>query len=68
MGGTKMETIGLIAFIIVFVTSVAAWINTKIIIEDLDRIKNQLGIKEEREFDPIKDFNNSENNINNNDS
>ncbi|MGI6143507.1 MAG: hypothetical protein ACOYEK_06555 [bacterium] len=36
-----------IFFIILFLTSVAAWINTKIILEDLAEIKAALALKRE---------------------
>jgi hypothetical protein len=37
-----------IILILAIIGSIAAWINTKIIIEELAQIKKQLGIKEEK--------------------
>jgi hypothetical protein len=37
-----------IILIIAIIGSIAAWINTKIIIEELAQIKKHLGIKEEK--------------------
>ncbi|GAB7386922.1 hypothetical protein BSNK01_07580 [Bacillaceae bacterium] len=39
--------IGLIVYVILVFASVAAWINTKIILEEIDKIKKQIGIPEE---------------------
>lgn len=42
-----MGWFGFIIFVIVVITSVAAWVNTKIIIEELEIIKKHLGIPED---------------------
>ena len=41
--------LGVILFGILFVTSVAAWVNKKIILEDLAEIKAALGLNREGE-------------------
>ncbi len=41
-----MQWIGFLLFILIIVSSVSAWINSKIILEDLAKIKKQLGIEE----------------------
>ncbi|ESU33251.1 hypothetical protein G3A_07235 [Bacillus sp. 17376] len=33
---------------VAFLAAIGAWLNTRIILKDLDKIKAQLGIKEER--------------------
>ena len=43
-----MGWLGLIIFTAVVITSIAAWINTKIILEEIDIIKKHLGIPEEK--------------------
>lgn len=40
--------IGIILFLAI-IGSIAAWINTKIILEELDLIKKHLGIKEDKD-------------------
>lgn len=37
-----------IVLLLAIIGSIAAWINTRIIIEELDAIKRHLGIKEEK--------------------
>jgi len=46
-----MGWFGLIIFAILFITSVAAWSNTKVILEEINKIKKHLGVPEEKPFD-----------------
>lgn len=46
-----MGWFGLIIFAILFITSVAAWLNTKVILEEINNIKKHLGVPEEKPFD-----------------
>jgi|GEM_PF-3095835 len=46
-----MGWLGIIIFAILVITSVAAWINTKIILEDIDKIKKHIGIPEDKPID-----------------
>lgn len=43
-----MGLIGLTVVLIILATSIAAWVNTKIIMEDLAEVKAALQIKEEK--------------------
>lgn len=45
-----MNLIWFIVFVIIFVSSIASWINTKIIREDLDKIKEAMKIYEEKNY------------------
>lgn len=49
---------GLLLFLILFCTSVGAWINTKIILEDIEKIKKHIGLEEEK---PTEIFNSPDN-------
>lgn len=44
-----MEWLGIIMFIIIFICSIASWINSKIILEELDGLKKAL---KQKEVDP----------------
>ncbi|MDD4754274.1 MAG: hypothetical protein PHT78_13745 [Desulfitobacteriaceae bacterium] len=58
-----MGWFGFIIFVIVVITSVAAWVNTKIIIEELEIIKKHLGIPEDESISlHIAEENEEENN------
>ena len=46
-----MGWLGVIIFVLVVYTSIAAWINTKIILEEIDKIKKHLGIPEDKTID-----------------
>ncbi len=56
--------VGFIVFAVLVVTSVAAWINTKIIIDEIDIIKKHLGIQKDRQDDllSVSENNNEEKN------
>jgi hypothetical protein len=38
----------IVILVVAFLAAVGAWLNTRIILKDLAKIKNHLGIKEER--------------------
>jgi hypothetical protein len=38
----------IISYIILFIVAIAAWVNTKIILEEIDGIKKHLGISEDK--------------------
>lgn len=46
-----MEGLSFLIFAVLVITSVAAWINTKIILEEINKIKKHLGIPEDKPFD-----------------
>ena len=49
--------LSLIIYVILVITSIAAWINTKIILEEIDTIKKHLGIPENKPIDLISNNN-----------
>lgn len=55
-----MGWIGLIIYALIVISSIGAWINTKIILEELSEIKKKLGIEEEKSTFSLKtDIDNS---------
>lgn len=46
-----MEWFGVILFVILLISSVAAWLNTKIILEEIDKIKKFIGMPEDKPID-----------------
>ncbi len=61
-GFSLVGWLGLIIFAAVVITSIAAWINTKIILEEIDIIKKHLGIPEKKAINIqiLKDNDNNE--------
>lgn len=58
-----MNLLGFILFIVLIISSVAAWINTKIILEEIDKIKKFIGMPEDKSVDNQPDlFNSGEHN------
>ena len=50
-GVLVVDWFGVILFAILLITSVAAWLNTKIILEEIDKIKKFIGMPEEKPTD-----------------
>jgi uncharacterized membrane protein len=50
-GGLELGWIGLIVYVILVVASIAAWINTKIILEEIEKIKKHIGINDQLSTD-----------------
>ncbi|MBP1934223.1 hypothetical protein [Ammoniphilus resinae] len=57
-----MELLSLIIYAILVIVSVAAWVNTKIILEEIDTIKKHLGIQEKKTNDLLLSSNPSDEN------
>jgi len=57
-----MELLSLIIYAILVIVSVAAWVNTKIILEEIDLIKKHLGIPDKKPNDILLPNNNSDEN------
>ncbi len=52
-----------VSYVIVVVAAIAAWTNTKIILEEIKKIKKHLGIPEEkREWDLLNENNDEQRN------
>jgi hypothetical protein len=56
-GGFELGWIGLIVYAILVVASIAAWINTKIILEEIEKIKKHIGIYDQLTDEGTKDEN-----------
>nr|WP_315990280.1 hypothetical protein [Desulforamulus aquiferis] len=43
-----VKVFGFIVFLILVIASIAAWINTKIILEEIEKIKKHIGMPEDK--------------------
>ncbi|WP_153012015.1 hypothetical protein [Tepidibacillus decaturensis] len=50
--------LALIIYVILVISSIAAWINTKIILEEIDKIKKHIGMPEEKPIDSLISYDN----------
>lgn len=49
--GVLRDMFSLVIYAILVIVSIAAWINTKIILEEIDIIKKHIGIQEDKPID-----------------
>jgi hypothetical protein len=60
-GALILGLFGLLLFLILICTSVGAWINTKIILEEIEKIKKHIGLAEEKPEEIFNTLDNFEN-------